>query len=144
MNALLAISEQLLVNSVLSNGAPFSGKSKAGFGLMIVSGFLLFVGLAFLIFGGYLFLSDTYGSDVAALMVGASILLLAAIVAGVSVAILKYRERHFNTMTDHVTEMMKTFLSVADDELGAVVDKNPKATVALASALGFLLGKKIL
>lgn len=144
MNGLLGIAEQLVISSVVANNVPFASKSKVEFILLAISGFLLFLSVGFIIFGGYLWLSENYGSDVAALMVGVAVLILSLLTAAAAVAILKYKEKRFNAVTDSVLNTLQSFMSVADEELGAVVNKNPKASLAVASTLGLLLGKKFL
>lgn len=140
MGGALALVEQLVIDRVLSNGVPFTGKSKAGLGLIALSGFFLLVGLCFIVWGSYLWLSNNYPPDVAALIMGLVIFSLAILCALGAYTLLKFRERNFQQIKSEIAQTFRAVLETADEELTGPLRDNPKTAVLAASVTGFLTG----
>lgn len=141
MGGALALIEQLVIDRVLSNGVPFTGKSKAGLGLVVLSGLFLLLGTGFIIWGSYLWLSYHYTRDIAALVTGLVIFCLSILMALGAYALLKFRERNFQKIKADVANSFRALLETADEELTGPLRENPKMAVLIASLSGFLAGK---
>lgn len=144
MRALMLIAEQFLVNRVLSNGAPLTGKSKAGFGLMAISGLFLIIGVLFILYAAFLWLNMNYPREIAAMMMGGILMILSLIVAGISYGILRYKQRKIRQFKQETVETVEQVLNHINHELSAPVQQNPKMAVLIATAVGFLAGDKFL
>jgi hypothetical protein len=144
MRGILALSEQMIINSIIDSIVPFVAKSKAGSAFIILSSSVLCLSLIFLIFGGYLWLSNDYGYDGAALIMGGVLVALSIIMAGAGFAYLKYKEREFERVKESIFQNLMSFLDESNEELGALVEKNPKAALLISSTIGLILGKRLL
>jgi F0F1-type ATP synthase membrane subunit a len=144
MNGVKLIAEQLLINSILSNGAPFTGKTKVGLGLIGLSGILLFIGTGFMIYAGYIWLSAQYSPELAAAFTGASMMAAALVCALCAYAFLHYRRYNMRRVRKDVETALHMALEFVDDELGSPIRENPKTAAAIALIAGFLTGDKVL
>ena len=148
MRAFMLIAEQFLVDRLLSNGAPLSGKSKAGFGLMAFSGLFLIVGVLFMLYAAFIYLDATYSKDMAAFIMGGILMGLAGLTALVSYGVLRYKQRKIRQFKQETIETVEQSLGhvmgILDKELSAPVKDNPKLAIFIATAAGFLAGDKCL
>lgn len=136
--------EQILIDRVLSNKASFTGRSKAGFGLLAFSGLLLCLGLGFLLGAAYLWFDKNYTPEVAAAMTGILSMLLALLGAAGAYFFAYFRRRRIQTLKSEIAETVQTALEYADEELGEPVRENPKTAVMIASLAGFVAGERFL
>lgn len=144
MDGLIKIGEQLLIDRLLSNAPPLSGKSKAGLSLLTVSGLLFVAGLAFLIFGAYMFLLNTYSPDIAALIAGLTIIVLAGLCTCASVFILQYKKHRVMKAKAEMLYAIREIMDIADEEFGDAIADNPKASLLVSTAVGYAVGERFL
>ncbi len=144
MNAVISLVEQLLVERLLSNEPPLSGKSKAGLSLMALSGFLVILGFGFLVCAAYLWLAAHYPPEIAAATTGAIILFAGLGCAAASYLILQYKKHRLRKLKSEITETLRVVFDITEEELTEPVRENPKASVVAASLAGFAVGEKFL
>lgn len=143
MSGLLKVVEQILIDRVISNDFPLTGKSKARLSTGALSGLLAFVALCFFIFAAYLWLTSNYAPDVAAALMGLLVLSLAGITALTGYLITRYKRKRVAQLREEIQDSIATALQVANDEYGAPVKEHPKAAVSAASAAGYMLGQRL-
>ncbi|MGB0720358.1 MAG: phage holin family protein [Bdellovibrionales bacterium] len=144
MGGALAIIESMMVNRLLSNDPPLSGKSKAGLGLFTVAGLLLAVAMGFFIVAAYLWLQNNYPPDAAAAIAGLLTLMTALICAGVAYGVLQYKRHRLQKFKDEMIDTMQNALDFAEEELSQPIRDNPKTSVFIASLAGYLAGEKLI
>lgn len=144
MNNILSLAEQVVVDRVLSNNPPVSGKTKAGVSFMLISAFFVFIGLAFLMYAGFLWLLRNYSFEEAALGVGLGSLLLAGVIGLISYITLKYRQAKIKQAKQDLIETMEAAIELADHEFSEPIRNNPKTSILVASVAGYVVGERFL
>lgn len=144
MSNLLATAENLLIDRILSDDSPFSGKSKARLGLSTLAGLLLAVALGFFIYASYIWMTSNYPPETAAIMAGGLTLLTSCICSLSAYAIAHYKRTRIKQMKQDMTKTMQNALEMADDELSQPIKDNPKTAILIASLAGFIAGEKLI
>lgn len=144
-SALLKSIEGIVVERLLSNNVPFTGKSKLGIGLYAFFAFMFFSGIVFLLYAWYLWLNTTYPAEVAALTTGLSSIGFALVSLMVGNMILSNRRRKAEIARQktqaEMTEAIQNFVLLAAQDFETPVRENPKTAVAAASIIGFVAGE---
>jgi hypothetical protein len=144
MSYLLANAEQLLIDSIVKGNTPFTGRNKAGAGLMILSGLMLAAGLGFIIYASYLWLNAHYLPDMAAALTGALALFMAVLSALMAHAYSEYKRLRLRKIKAEATQTLQNAFDMLNAELEHPIRENPKTSVLIASLAGFMVGEKIL
>jgi len=144
MSSLLATAEGLLIDRILCNDAPFTGKSKTGLGLFALAGVLLTIALGFFIYAAYLWLVSNYPPEIAAAAAGGLTLGVAALCALGAYGFLQYKRSRLKKLKNEIADTMQNALEFADEELAQPVKDNPKTAVLIASLAGFIAGEKFI
>lgn len=145
MNSLLATAEIMLIDRVLGNDVPFTGKSKAGLSLYALAGTLFVTSLGFFIVAAYLWIENNYfPPEKAAAMAGGLILALSCLCAGAAYLILQYKRSRARKLKAELTQTLHTLADIAEEELSQPIKDNPKTSVLIASLAGFIAGDKFL
>lgn len=144
MTPLFAIAENLLIDRLVSNDAPLTGKSKAGIGLTFFAGFMLLTACGFFIYAAYLWMSSRFEPEIAASIAGGFTLMLSALCALGAYAIVQYKRYRLSKLKSEITDTMYSALDLAETELAEPIKNNPKTAVLVASLAGFIAGEKFL
>ncbi len=143
MNGLLKVAEQLVVDRLISNDFPLTGSSKARLSFGALSGLFALAGLCFFIFAAYLWLTSNFAPDVAAALAGLLVMIVSGVLALSGYLIKRYKRKRVEELRDDIRESILEALDVLNDEYGAPVRENPKASVCAASAAGYMVGQRL-
>ncbi len=143
MTPYIKMAEHLLIDRVVSKKFPITGKSKASFGLLALSGFFFVVGAGFFIHAAHIWFGNTYPPEIAAAYTGLLCMGLCAIAAGAMLVIIKQSRRKVEQSTKEAIHQVQGLINAANDEFGEPIQENPKTAVALATALGMAVGNKL-
>ena len=144
MSALLQTAEQMLVNRIISNAMPFTGRTKAGLGLAALTGLLVLTGFGFLVYAAFLWMNANYEPQVAAFYAGAGAFALAIITTLAAYLIMQYKQRRAEKARQELLQTIHLAMDVADEELSKPINENPKTTLLLASLAGYILADRFL
>ena len=142
MTGVLKIAEQLLMNQIISNNFPLSGKTKAGLGLSCLSGLLIFTGLVFFIYAANLWLNNNFSADIAAALTGCVAFSFAAIISLIALSISQYKKIKAAKMKQEIQHTIMQAIEIANDEFSDPIKDNPKTAVTGAALTGFMLGNR--
>ena len=140
MHALMPILEQVVVNRLISNKAPFTNKNKIGLAFAIISGLLFFTAAAFIIIAGYAWLLSVYTMPEAALITAIVILILAFLTVLASYLAFKKRPSLRAEKNDDMTQITSLLYEAINEEWAAPIQEKPKTALLLASIGGFIAG----
>lgn len=143
MVAFTPILKQLLVEGIMNSNRSLPGFNPAGLGIIAFSAVLAVLGFGFLLYAGFIQLQDYYSSDIAALIVAGTSLILAPVVAWVGKKIFKKQSFVSHGHSLHQGDLAKTVTQLIDslgEELEEPIKENPKTALMVASLAGFLAG----
>ena len=129
MNALLETAEQMLVSRIVSNAMPFTGRTKAGLGLAVLTGLMVLTGIGFLFYAAFLWMNTNFPPETAPLYSGVLAFVLALVTSLSGYLIMQYKQRRAEK---------------ADVELSKPINENPKTTLLIASLAGYFIGGRYL
>lgn len=141
---MIALLEQFLIDRVISSAAPVSHGSKTWLGLMVLAGFFLCLGSVYLFYAFYLWLLTVYTPQGAAVVTAAMCFGLALLIVAALWLMLQYKKHKTASVQDNLMETVTQLMAYVDEELREPVANNPKAALAIATAVGFLAGKRLM
>lgn len=144
MSALMSIAEHMIVERVIGNGSPVTGRLKVGLGLTALSGLLIAVGTGFLLFSAYLWMETNLPAQTAALYTGVLALGTAIVLSLIAYAVIIVRKRKAEKMKQELIETIHLAMEVADEELTKPVHDRPKTSILIASVAGYLIGERFI
>ncbi|MGZ9097056.1 MAG: phage holin family protein [Micavibrio sp.] len=142
MVAFTPILKQLLVEGFMNSNRSLPGFNPTGLGIMAFSAVLGVLGFGFLLYAGFLQLQDYYASDIAALIVGGTALVVALLLAWIGKKVFRKQSFMSQGMTQQ-GDLAKTVTQLLDslgEELEEPIRDNPKTALMVASLAGFLAG----
>jgi hypothetical protein len=142
MVAFTPILKQLLVEGFMNSKRSLPGFNPAGLGIMAFAAVLAVFGFGFLLYAGFLQLQDYYASDIAALIVGGSALMMAFLISWVGKKIF-WKQPFISQDIGPQGDLAKTVTQLLDslgEELEEPIRENPKTALMVASLAGFLAG----
>lgn len=142
-SAFMPLAEQVLTNILVSNKAPFTGKSKLGLGLLALSGFLLCGATVFAMIGLYGWFLLYHGQSDAAFLIAFTIVLCAIFIGLIGVFLLKRKRRCPAPAAVDVAGLLETLQDALSDELAAPIQDNPKTAMFLSALAGVIAAKYI-
>jgi|MDSW01.2.fsa_nt_gb hypothetical protein len=141
---LFAIAEPYIIERLLQNGAPLTGKSKAGFGCLITALICACAGAGFLVYALYQWLLFNFTPDIAAALTGAALMFLSALSILTAWGLLKYQKMKSRALQRQMSETVEELIELANGELAEPVRDHPKAALLIASCAGLIAGHKLL
>lgn len=144
MNALLETAEQMLVSRIVSNAMPFTGRTKAGLGLAVLTGLMVLTGIGFLFYAAFLWMNTNFPPETAALYSGVLAFVLALVTSLSGYLIMQYKQRRAEKAKQELVETIHLAMEVADVELSKPINENPKTTLLIASLAGYFIGGRYL
>lgn len=142
MSGALKVAEQLLMNRIISNNFPLSGKTKAGLGFGALSGLLVLIGISFLIYAAHLWLTNNFAADAAAALTGCMAFVLAGLSGLTALGVMQYKKSKAEKIKQEIQHTIMQAIEVANDEFGEPIKENPKTAVTAATLAGFMLGNR--
>lgn len=143
MSGALKVAEQLLMNLIISNDFPLSGKTKAGLGFGALSGLLVFTGFGFLIYAMHLWLTNNFAADVAAALTGCMAFGLAGLSGLIALGVMQYKKSKAEKMKQEIQHTIMQAIEVVNDEFGEPIKENPKTAITAATLAGFMMGNRL-
>lgn len=144
MNQALAFAENMLMERIIGNETPLTGKSKAGLGLMSLTLLLAGAAVIFFLYATYIWLSQNFPPSTAAYYAGGITLAAAALTSLAGYGLSQYRQYRIRQIKREVRETVQEALTIVTDELEDPVKDNPKTSVALAAFAGYVAGDRFL
>ena len=142
MHDILALIEKVAVGGLVSSKVNELGYKSKRAGLLALCGFIGLVGFFFCVFALYSYLLLHLAPWQSALVVGA-LLLAAALIA---LLVMRSQRRPPEPRGLSQEELMELVTMIAEtgiDDVKSQIDNNPKTSMALACAVGVLLGRKL-
>lgn len=145
MNSLFAVAENLLIDRLISNGAPFTGSNKAGLGLIALAGFMFLMSMGFFTWAAYIWMANNLDPLTAAIITGGITFLVASLCTLGAYALLKYKRYRIKKLKNEVSETINQVLAeFTGDEITQPIKDNPKSSALIASVAGLIVGDQIL
>ena len=144
MHGIIALLEQYAIDRIMSGGAPFTHKSKAGLGLMALAGFFLLLGLGFLTYALNLWLFQIYTPQVATAITGGACVFVSLLTVTIAYLVLQYKKVQVQKSQLDALEIVTALIEYVDEELREPVAQNPKTSLAVAATAGYVAGNRCL
>lgn len=133
--------ENIVLDNILTNSRILPQASRANNVLTIFAGGCFLAGILLLVYAFYLWILVTLGQLFAVVCTGVLLMLLAA-ACGFGMAF--YRDRKLAQVRKEMSEALQVAMKLVKEDLGDVVQDNPKIIIATACLAGFVAGKKFL
>jgi hypothetical protein len=141
MGDMSATIENVLIQNVLAASKLLPQASRASHNLLMFAGGCFLAGTLLLVYALYLWLLITVGQLMAVVCTGVIFLMLAGLSAG---GLVSYRDKKIAQVRSEITETLLLALQLVKSDVGEAVQGNPKMTIAAASLVGFVVGRKFL
>jgi hypothetical protein len=142
MANLAFLAEQVITQKLSGRQHRSMRDSDVSYSIAIAAVFFVVVGLGLLVLASYLWLSNTYQTDIAAALTGFISLVIAAFMAVIMLTILHYKQRSIRKMRDEIKHSLQDVIESVDEIIAEPVKENPKIAAVAAVILGFALGEK--
>ena len=133
--------ENIVINHILANGRIMPQASRANQTLLIFAGGCFLAGILLLVYALYLWILVTLG-QIPALVCTAVVLMMIA--AGSVYGMTVYRDRKIASVHKDMSEAIQSAVQLIKEDVGDVVQSNPKLVITAACLAGLVIGKKML
>lgn len=138
MSGLLAVVEELLVATIISEKVLLPRKTKMDWALMALSILLGCMGIILSALALNLLLGESYSPGEAALISAAVIFIAALLVTAARYRFCQKKASNVSTARHEIEKNIRNLLEDICGELDGPVRENPKTAVALAALAGFI------
>lgn len=141
MGDFAAIIENAVVDNILANGKILPQASRANKALITFATGCFLAGILLMVYAIYLWVLVAHGQLIAVVCASVVLLILAALCSG---GLVFYRRKKIAEVNKEMIETVRTAFQLVKDDVGDVVENNPKAIIAAACLAGFVAGKRFL
>lgn len=144
MSLLFTVAEEVLVNRVLSNKAPVTGRSKLGLIIIILTTLFVLAGLGFALYSATVWLNTVFSAHLASLIMAGALFTLALFSSALFLIYSRYKQSKVKEARQDMAETIEMGINLINKELSEPVSNNPKQAMLIASLAGFVAGDKFL
>ena len=144
MNTVLAVAEQMLVDSIIGDKPPVTGESKLKIASLAFSFVMGVMGVGFSLYAFYLWLDLNFTPMMVMALMGAVTLTLSLTGFLIFYAVLRYKRYRMHKMKNELIKTAEETLEIFEEELSTPVQNNPKAAILVSSIAGFIAGDRFL